>query len=154
MLIGNKQGWSWVACHRRHIDATAIGTVGVILQSRRLTFTIEPVILCDMTRDFFDPTPETQNVVLIDSATLQKAQRMISGCEACSETTEMPFDYILDRLTDSDPSVTDYVLEMLLCWAGDRVLTGRFCELEELTQDALNRVALFDGDSAGPCVSS
>jgi len=27
-----------------------------------------------MSRDFFDPTPEQQNVVLIDAATLQKAQ--------------------------------------------------------------------------------
>ena len=30
---------------------------------------------------------------------------MIAGCEACSETAEMPFDWILDR-------VTDYVLEV------------------------------------------
>jgi hypothetical protein len=65
-----------------------------------------------MPRDFFDPTPEEQNVVLIDSATLQKAQRMVAGCEACSEDAEIPFDNILDRLTGSDPSVTDYVLEV------------------------------------------
>jgi hypothetical protein len=65
-----------------------------------------------MPRDFFDPTPQQQNVVLIDSATLQKAQRMISGCEACSETAELPFENILDRLTGSDPSVTDYALEV------------------------------------------
>ena len=36
---------------------------------------------------------------------------MIAGCEACSEDAEIPFDNILDRLTGSDPSVTDYVLE-------------------------------------------
>jgi hypothetical protein len=48
-----------------------------------------------VTRDFFDPTPEQQNVVLIDAATLQKAQRMISGCEACSEDAEIAFDNIL-----------------------------------------------------------
>jgi hypothetical protein len=65
-----------------------------------------------MPQDFFDPTPEQQNVVLIDSATLQKAQRMITGCEACSEDAEIPFDNILDRLTGSDPSVTDYFLEV------------------------------------------
>jgi hypothetical protein len=63
-----------------------------------------------MSRDFFDPTPEEQNVVLIDAATLQKAQRMIAGCEACSEDAEIPFDNILDRLTGSGPSVTDYML--------------------------------------------
>jgi hypothetical protein len=49
---------------------------------------------------------------LIDSATLQKAQRMIAGCDACSEDAEIPFDNILDRVTGSDPSVTDYVLEV------------------------------------------
>jgi hypothetical protein len=37
---------------------------------------------------------------------------MIAGCEACSEDAELPFDNILDRLTGSDPSVTDYVLEV------------------------------------------
>src|SRR5262245_46782711 len=62
--------------------------------------------------EFFDPTPEQQNVVLIDAATLQKAQRMITGCEACSEDAEIPFDNILDRVTGSDPSLTDYVLEV------------------------------------------
>src|SRR5262245_56185719 len=55
--------------------------------------------------------PEQQNVVLIETATLRKAQHIISGCEACSETAEIPFDNVLDRLTGSDPSVTDYVLE-------------------------------------------
>ena len=46
---------------------------------------------------------------------------MIAGCEACSVDAEIPFDNILDRLTGSDPSVTDYVLEVsarrLLCRA-------------------------------------
>ena len=36
---------------------------------------------------------------------------MIAGCEACSETAEIPFDNILDRVTGSDPSVTDYIFE-------------------------------------------
>jgi hypothetical protein len=35
---------------------------------------------------------------------------MITGCEACCEDAEIRFDNILDRLTGSDPSVTDYVL--------------------------------------------
>jgi hypothetical protein len=63
-------------------------------------------------RDFFDPPPDQQNVVLVDAATLHKAQRMVAGCEACSEDAELPFENILDRLTGSDPSVTDYVLQM------------------------------------------
>jgi hypothetical protein len=64
-----------------------------------------------MPRDFFDPTPEQQNLVLIDAATLQKAQRMIAGCEACSEDAELPFENVLDRLTGSDPTTPQNVLE-------------------------------------------
>ena len=64
-----------------------------------------------MPRDFFDLAPEQQNVVPVDASTLQKAQRMVGGCEACSEDAELPFENILDRLTGSDPTVTDYFLE-------------------------------------------
>ena len=65
-----------------------------------------------MPRDFFDPTPEQQIVVLVDAAPLRKAERLIESCEACStEGAEIPFDNILDRVTGSDPSVTDYILE-------------------------------------------
>ena len=53
---------------------------------------------------------------------------MIAGCEACSEDAEILFDNILDRLTGSDPSVTDYVLEVparcLQCRAAIRTLYG------------------------------
>ena len=66
-----------------------------------------------MTRDFFDPTPEDQVVVLIDSATMRKAEQLIESCEHCNrEGAEIPFANILDRITGSDPSVTDYVLEI------------------------------------------
>jgi hypothetical protein len=34
-----------------------------------------------MPRDFFDPTPEQQNVVLIDAAILHRAERLIESCE-------------------------------------------------------------------------
>jgi hypothetical protein len=65
-----------------------------------------------MPRDFFDPSPEQQNVVLIDAATLRKAERLNESCEGCNQDgAEIPFDVILDRVTGSDPSVTDYVLE-------------------------------------------
>jgi hypothetical protein len=43
--------------------------------------------------------------------TLQKAQRLITCSEACSEDAEFPFENILDRVTGSDPSVTNYVME-------------------------------------------
>jgi hypothetical protein len=62
--------------------------------------------------DFFDPTPEEQKIVLIDIAILRKAERLIESCENCNvDGAEIPFDNILDRLTGSDPSVTDYILE-------------------------------------------
>ena len=69
-----------------------------------------------MPSDFFDPTPEQQNVVLINTATLHEAERLIDSCEGCNpmgaEIPEIPFDAILDRVTGSDPSVTDYILEL------------------------------------------
>ena len=65
-----------------------------------------------MTRDFFDPTPEEQQVVLIDAEISREAARLIESCESCNpDGAEIPFDNILDRVTGSDPSVTDYVLE-------------------------------------------
>ena len=65
-----------------------------------------------MGRDYFDPTPEEQNIVLVAVATLRKAERFIESCEFCNpKVAEIPFDHILDRVTGSDPSVTDYLLE-------------------------------------------
>ena len=64
-----------------------------------------------MTRDFFDPPPEEQDVVLVEAGTLRKAERLIEACEQCHDQAEIPFDTILDRVTGSDPSVTDYLME-------------------------------------------
>jgi hypothetical protein len=65
-----------------------------------------------MPRDFFDPTPEQQNVVLIGAAILHEAERLIEFCEGCNpDGAEIPFDVILDRVTGSNPKVTDYILE-------------------------------------------
>jgi hypothetical protein len=65
-----------------------------------------------MPRDFFDPTPEQQKVVLIRAETLRQAEQLIESCEQCNaEEAQIPFDNILDRITCSEPSVTDYILE-------------------------------------------
>jgi len=65
-----------------------------------------------MARDFFDPTPEEQRVMLIHTETLGKAEKLIESCERCNpEGGEIPFDNILDRVTGSDPSMTDYILD-------------------------------------------
>jgi|RhiMetdeSRZDD1v2_1073273.scaffolds.fasta_scaffold221104_1 hypothetical protein len=65
-----------------------------------------------MPREPWDPSPEQQTIVLGDATTLRKAEKLIESCEHCNpEGTEIPFDNILDRVTGSDPSVTDYILE-------------------------------------------
>ena len=65
-----------------------------------------------MARDFFAPTPAEQVIVLVETATLRKAERLIESCGHCNEEdAEIPFDNILDRVTGSDPSITDYILE-------------------------------------------
>jgi hypothetical protein len=69
-----------------------------------------------MSRDFFDPLPEQQNVVLVGAATLRGAEKQIESCEACNpEHAQIPFDNVLDRVTASDPSVTDYILSPAKC---------------------------------------
>jgi hypothetical protein len=43
--------------------------------------------------------------------TLHKAEKLIESCEHCNPNgAEIPFDNILDRVTGSDPSVTEYIL--------------------------------------------
>jgi hypothetical protein len=37
-----------------------------------------------MPHEFFDPTPEQQNVVLINTPTLHEAERLIKSCEGCN----------------------------------------------------------------------
>jgi hypothetical protein len=65
-----------------------------------------------MSRDYFDPTPEEQIVLLVESAISRRAERLIESCEHCNpENAEIPFENILDRITGADPSVTDYLLE-------------------------------------------
>ena len=44
-------------------------------------------------RDFFDPTPEEQNVVLVTAPMLLEAENLIESCEHCNpEGAEIPFD--------------------------------------------------------------
>jgi uncharacterized protein with PIN domain len=65
-----------------------------------------------MVRDYFDPTPEEQIVVLVESATVRRAEKLLESCEHCnSEAAEIPFEGVLDRMTGADPCVTDYILE-------------------------------------------
>jgi hypothetical protein len=50
--------------------------------------------------------------VTVMKAIFRKAGRLIESCEHCNpEGSEISFDNILDRVTESDPSVTNYILE-------------------------------------------
>jgi hypothetical protein len=57
-----------------------------------------------VTRDFFDPLSEQQNVVLIDRAILREAEKLIESCEHCNADAEIPFDNVLDQLTAQIPA--------------------------------------------------
>jgi hypothetical protein len=65
-----------------------------------------------MGSDFFDPSPEEQQVVLVSTETVREAAELIEFWERCISDAEIPFDWILDRVTGNRGSETDYVLEM------------------------------------------
>ena len=59
------------------------------------------------------PAPEHHVVLVINGATVRRAESLIESCEHCNEDgAEFPFLVILDRVTGSDPTVTDYILEV------------------------------------------
>ena len=59
---------------------------------------------------YYEPDWEETNVVLVDDMMVAEAEAFISGCEHCVANTETTFDYILDAVTEYDPTVTEYVL--------------------------------------------
>ena len=70
-------------------------------------------ILVFMGAEFVDPVPEKQIVLRINSASVRKAESLIKSCEFCnSEAAQLAFVTVLDGLTGSDPTVTDYVLDV------------------------------------------
>ena len=59
-----------------------------------------------------DPAPEYQNLIIVSDETLRKAAKLVESCETCNPIgAEIPFDWILDRVTGLDAAVTDYVIE-------------------------------------------
>ena len=79
------------------------------------------------------PPIDRLNVVLIDEAILDEAVDWVCGCDACDDHALIPFDYLLDLITECDPTITEY----LMC----RVETCPFClgELTEKTRVTLRR---------------
>jgi hypothetical protein len=65
-----------------------------------------------MSRNSFDPKPEQHRILLVRAFIVRKADWRIESCEHCNpEGAELPFADILNQVTGSDPSVTDYLLE-------------------------------------------
>ena len=64
-----------------------------------------------MRHDFRSPAIDQMDIVLIDCGTVSQALTFVTRCAACSPEAEIPFDSILDRLTERDPRVTDYIME-------------------------------------------
>ena len=53
---------------------------------------------------------EEINLVLVDGPTVDAAEPFIAACERCDQDAEISFDYLLDELTGSDPSRTEYLM--------------------------------------------
>jgi hypothetical protein len=72
------------------------------------------LVLCDgeEVRDMkvFKPSWDEMRVVLVNDALLAEAEAYIYGCEQCDENADINFDYVLDALTNCDPTVTEYLL--------------------------------------------
>jgi hypothetical protein len=77
-----------------------------ILESTRVS-----TAKADSTPAFELDTPlEELNLFLVEEPLILEAQEWIGTCEHCSDLAEFSFDQILDSLTGSDPTVTEYVL--------------------------------------------
>jgi len=79
-----------------------------------------PVIMPAM-RDFFDPPLEQAEFVLVDRATAERALCQVATCEGYSEDADIPFDWVLDRVTGRD--------QALRFLAVDRRPLGNVCRL-------------------------
>ena len=57
-------------------------------------------------------TPNAKNIVLIDIVTLRQAEKLINACAECNpECAEIPFDWVLDRITGYESTQTHYLME-------------------------------------------
>jgi uncharacterized protein with PIN domain len=66
-----------------------------------------------MANNFFHPSPDEQDIVLVPKPVLKQAQSLIAFCEHCnSEVSEFTFEMILDHVTRCDPTRTEYILEV------------------------------------------
>jgi hypothetical protein len=61
--------------------------------------------------------PDQIRVIAVGGTALRQGQELIVGCEFCHpDDAEIPFDWILDKVTGRRGSTTDYILtELALC---------------------------------------
>ena len=55
-------------------------------------------------------SPLEIEVAFIDEPLVFGAEECVTSCESCSEGAVIPFDYVLDALTGSDPRFTEYLM--------------------------------------------
>lgn len=59
-----------------------------------------------------NPAPEQHDLIVISTRTIRQAERRILACEHCSPVdAEIPFHRILDQVTGSDSTITEYIME-------------------------------------------
>jgi hypothetical protein len=52
-------------------------------------------------------------MITVDSATISAAEKLIDSCDACNpEHAEVPFDWILDRVTGQSDGTAEYILAL------------------------------------------
>jgi len=64
----------------------------------------------DDMRERLQRSVEELNIVLIDDNMVAEAEEWLTGCEVCAENAVIALEYLLDALTNCDPSVTEYVM--------------------------------------------
>jgi hypothetical protein len=62
-----------------------------------------------MIEDSFQPPWTEPEFVPIDEE-IEIALRVVVACEACETDAEIPFDWIIDKITGCDPLTTEYVM--------------------------------------------
>jgi hypothetical protein len=80
-----------------------------------------------MEHDFFDPPADELQLVVVGGATLVSAQQMVLSCEYCHpDEAQIPFDWILDKVTGRSGATTDYILtELARCPACKHEITEK-----------------------------
>jgi hypothetical protein len=87
-------------------------TFDVRATAEQIHQTVARILVAEMRESDLSPGSASPGelIVVVDPATLQKAQNLIVGCEQCTGFPEIPFKSILDSLIYGDPTTTRYIL--------------------------------------------